>query len=202
METKKRNRRRAIVSITVIIFAIISLITEFLIPIPKIKKEAKDMNIEKIVFLDDNEIFDVYPSPHPEIGEVVVGDVFTSWHTNAMKDNVTALLTHNYSKAGEAVLLLDQSNYIYIKEASIPDLLRYETQFSATFWADNPNDIHTSFKDDIGEEYSNEDVFKLIYANETYKNGDNYIVLQTCVQKNGVDNAGRIFIIAKLISPL
>lgn len=107
----------------------------------------------------------------------------------AAKYNTIGFLAHNYL-AGKLFFNLkmgDAIQVIYgdgkVEQYLIKQILQYQ--------ALQPNSPRSTFKDlESNSTLSAEQLFKKIYT------GDKHVVLQTCLEKNGSDSWGRVFLMA------
>ena len=105
----------------------------------------------------------------------------------------TAFLAHNYL-AGATFFQLSEGQVITLVygDGSAAD---FQIQSIRRFQALSPNSTQSTFVDlDSNQKLSAADLFYSVY------NSDNPIVLQTCIEKDGVSSWGRLFVIAVPLS--
>lgn len=99
-------------------------------------------------------------------------------------------LAHNYL-AGNAFFSLAEGDPVYLEYQQV-DIQRFVVVATKEYQALSPHDPYSTFIDlDTGAYLSASDLFYEIYAVK------GQLVLQTCIEKNGIDTWGRYFVIAQ-----
>jgi hypothetical protein len=130
------------------------------------------------------------PSGQPGFVSSVEGVV--TQFSLAQKYNVVGLLAHNFSSGSLffGIKLGDNINLIFgdgtIKELQVTKVEKYQ--------ALSPSSPYSEFINlSTGERLSAEKMFYKYYT------GDPHVILQTCIQKDGISSWGRLFVIAETI---
>lgn len=106
--------------------------------------------------------------------------------------DANVLLAHS-GKAGASFSLLSEGGLITL---TYPDhVQRFEVTDIQKYQASDPLNVYSYFTDlnDRSRAYSSEDLGKLIY------DSDHGLILQTCIDKDGVISWGRLFVIAEIM---
>jgi hypothetical protein len=105
----------------------------------------------------------------------------------------TAFLAHNYL-AGAAFFNLSEGNVVTLVYGD-GSTAEFQIQSIRRFQALSPDSTQSSFVDlDSDQKLSASDLFYSMY------NGDNSLVLQTCIANEGISTWGRMFVIAVPLS--
>ncbi|HLF87456.1 MAG TPA: hypothetical protein VI451_00790 [Anaerolineales bacterium] len=105
----------------------------------------------------------------------------------------TAFLAHNYL-AGATFFQLSEGQVITLVYGD-GNTADFQIQSIRRFQALSPNSTQSTFVDlDSNQKLSAADLFYSVY------NSDNPVVLQTCIEKDGVSSWGRLFVIAVPLS--
>jgi hypothetical protein len=140
------------------------------------------MNIQYLKTKDRS--FVIKQSPNPDVGYVISDpEIITYWNYKYISKNKIVLLAHNYG-SGKYFLDLKDGDIVSV------DQNNYIVNSIRKFWATRPNSIYSDFiEDETGITFTNHDLFYEIYGSSK-----NELILQTCLEKNGNNKAGRLFI--------
>lgn len=113
--------------------------------------------------------------------------------SQAAQMNITGLLAHNFA-SGRHFSSLNPADRIHViygdgttKEYAVTAIYRYQ--------ALQPNDPSSNFVDlETGETLTASQVFMKVYS------GEHHLTLQTCIEQDGIDSWGRLFIIAQPVT--
>lgn len=131
----------------------------------------------------------VVQQPSGNAGYVSAEEDVATQFSMAKKYDSIGLLAHN-NAAGQYFYNLTYGNIVEVVygDGNI-DLYKVEAIYE--FQALSPSSTSSSFKDLVsGETFSAANVFYKMYS------GDPHLTLQTCIQKDGINTWGRLFIIA------
>lgn len=147
------------------------------------------------LYLEGKFSYQVVQQPNDDAAFVsTMEDVVTEF-SMAKKYGVTGLLAHNFL-AGADFFSVEIGDLIHVVYGN-GEILTYKVVDIQSYQALSPNSASSNFVDlETSENLAATQLFKRVYM------GGHHLTLQTCIQQDGEDSWGRLFIIADSLQSL